>query len=106
MQKRYSRERSLGYEAENYMDGVDNSYKRHAENLDENMDEDYTYKHGTAAAERRGTVSCEIIQRHLTSKLNSGDKYLHPYISVNFEIINEAVKCSNTTHTNNVICVC
>lgn len=33
-----------------------------------------------------------------TSKLNSGGKYLHPYISVNFEIINEAVKCSNTTH--------
>lgn len=26
MQKRYSRQRSLGYEAENYMDGVDNSY--------------------------------------------------------------------------------
>lgn len=40
---------------------------RHAENLDENVDEDYTckYKHGTAAAERRGTVSCEIIQRQL-----------------------------------------
>lgn len=35
--------RSFGYEAENYMDGVDNSNKWHAENLDENVDEDYMY---------------------------------------------------------------
>lgn len=35
--------RSFGYEAENYLDGVDNLYKWHAENLDENVDEDYMY---------------------------------------------------------------
>lgn len=86
MQKRYSRQRSLGYEAENYMDGVDNSYgvdnscKWHAENLDENVDEDYTYKHGTAAAERRGTVSCEIIQRQLLNWTQEASTYIHIFL--------------------------
>lgn len=38
-------------------------------------------------------------------KLNLGGKYLYLYIFVNFEIINEVVKCSNIIYINNVICV-